>query len=58
MLSGAQVPLCILIDGWMTCDFLSFLIVFQSYQDDGMVTGKLCAMKSIYSPKDFHLRGS
>ena len=23
-----------LMDGWMTCDFTSFLTVFQSYQDD------------------------
>ena len=22
------------MDGWMTCDFMSFLTVFQSYQDD------------------------
>ena len=22
------------MDGWMTCDFTSFLTVFQSYQDD------------------------
>ena len=22
------------MDGWMTCDFTSFLKVFQSYQDD------------------------
>ena len=25
------------MDGWMTCDFMSFLNVFQSYQDDGWV---------------------
>ena len=30
------------IDGWMTCDFTSFLTVFQSYQDDGKVTMKGC----------------
>ena len=25
---------CYMMDGWMTCDFTSFLTVFQSYQDD------------------------
>ena len=24
-------------DGWMTCDFTSFSILLQSYQDDGML---------------------
>ena len=23
------------LDRWMTCDFMSFSTVFQSYQDDG-----------------------
>ena len=23
------------LDGWITCDFTSFLAVFQSYQNDG-----------------------
>ena len=26
-----------LLNGWITCDFVSFSIVFQSYQDDGKV---------------------
>ena len=25
------------IDGWMTCDFMSFSTVFQLYEDDGRV---------------------
>ena len=29
-------------DGWMTCDFTSFLTVFQSYQDDGRMIMKVC----------------
>ena len=24
------------MDGWMTCDLMSFSTVFQSYQDDGL----------------------
>ena len=31
------------IDGWMTWDFTSFSIVFQSYQDDGQMIMKGCA---------------
>ena len=30
------------IDGWMTCDFTSFLTVFQSYQDDVWMIMKGC----------------
>ena len=26
------------LDGWMTCNFTSFLTVFQSYQDDVRMT--------------------
>ena len=33
------------MDGWMTCDFTSFSTVFQSYQDDGRLIMKDCAMK-------------
>ena len=29
-------------DGWMTCDFTSYLTVFQSYQDDGRSIIKGC----------------
>ena len=28
------------VDGWMTCDFTSFLTVFLSYQDDGRLIMK------------------
>ena len=31
-----------LMDGWMTCDFMSFLTVFQSYQDDVWMIMKGC----------------
>ena len=29
-------------DGWMTCDFTSFLTVLQSYQDDERLIMKDC----------------
>ena len=32
------------MDGWMTCDFTSFLTVFQSYQADVKMIMKGCAM--------------
>ena len=28
--------------GWMTCNFMSFSTVFQSYQDDGQMIMKGC----------------
>ena len=28
------------MDGWMNCDFTSFSIVFQTYQDDGRLIMK------------------
>ena len=31
-------------DGWMTCDFTSFLTVFQSYQDDRRTIMKGCVL--------------
>ena len=35
--------------GWMTCDFASFLTVFQSYQDDIRMTMKGCVQwNSVY----------
>ena len=37
------------MDGWMTCDFTSFLTVFQSYQDDVWMIMKGCVQwNSIY----------
>ena len=35
----------LLLDGWMNCDFMSFSTVFQSYQDDGRLLLKGCAME-------------
>ena len=36
-------------DGWMTCDFTSFLTVFQSYQDDvGMIMRGCVQWNSVY----------
>ena len=32
---------CVCMDGWTTCDFMSFLTEFQSYQDNE----RLCAME-------------
>ena len=37
------------MDGWMTCDFTSFLTVFQSYQDDVRMIMKGCVQwNSVY----------
>ena len=37
------------IDGWMTCNFTSFLTVFQSYQDDvGMIMRGCVQWNSVY----------
>ena len=42
------------MDGWMTCDFTSFLTVFQSYQDDVQMIMKGCVQwTSVYSWEDF-----
>ena len=40
--------------GWMTCDFTSFLTVFQSYQDDVWMIMKGCVqLNSVYGWEDF-----
>ena len=42
--------------GWdgMTCNFMSFSTVFQSYQDDGRLIMKGCVQwSSIYGSEDF-----
>ena len=31
------------MDGWTTCEFTSFSIVFQSYQDNGQMISKAAA---------------
>ena len=37
------------LDGWMNCDFTSFLTVFQSYQDDVRMIMKGCVQwNSVY----------
>ena len=37
------------MDGWMTCNFTSFLTVFQSYQDDVWMIMKGCVQwNSVY----------
>ena len=33
---------------WTTYDFTSFSTVFQSYQDDGRMIMKVCAMGPVY----------
>ena len=51
---GLQTPGRVIVvkgwmDGWMTCDFTSFLTVFQSYQDDGWMIMKGCVQwNSVY----------
>ena len=47
------------MDGWMTCDCMSFLTVFQSYQDDGRLIMKVCVQwekfgKEMYRTYPFH----
>ena len=38
-----------IIDGWMTCDFTSFLTVFQSYQENVWMIMKGCVQwNSVY----------
>ena len=38
----------------MTCDFMSFSTVFQSYQEDGQVVMKGCVQwKPVCDSKDF-----
>ena len=42
------------MNGWMTCDFTSFVTVFQSYQDDVWVKMRGCVQwNSFYGWKDF-----
>ena len=44
------------MDGWMTCDFTSFLTVFQSYQDVvGMIMRGCVQWNSVYGWEDFNL---
>ena len=40
-------------DGWMTCRFTFFSILFRSYQADKNANKRLCAMESHYGGKDF-----
>ena len=46
MTSAKLMPKSVKSDGWldvwMTCDFVSFSTVFQSYQDNGQVIMKGC----------------
>ena len=49
MQSPIYIYIYIYIDGWMTCDFTSFLTVFQSYQDDDWMIMKGCVQwNSVY----------
>ena len=42
------------LDGWMTCDFMSFQTVFQEYQDDvWMIMNGCVQWNSIYDWEDF-----
>ena len=44
----------LLDDGWIICDFTSFLIVFQSYKDDGRLIVKGCVQWNfVYGCEDF-----
>ena len=47
-------PIAADLDGWMTCDFTSFLTVFKSYQDDVWMIMKGCVQwNSVYGWEDF-----
>ena len=58
--SGSELQLNLSYwDGWMTCNFTSFLTAFQSYQDDGRLIMKGCAMELRLWLRRFRLeRGS
>ena len=45
----------LLIEGWMACDFTSFLSVFQSHQDDERDNETLCAMQPRLQLRRFRL---
>ena len=38
-----SIDLALIIDGWMTCNFSSFLTVFQLYENDERMIMKGCA---------------
>ena len=43
----------ICIDGWMTCDFMSFLTVFHLYKDNGwMIMKGVCNVILMIDLKD------
>ena len=43
------------MDGWMTCDFTSFITVFQSNQDDLWIMKGCVQGNSVYGGEDFTL---
>ena len=48
----------LLLDEWMTCDFMSFSTVFQSYQDNGRLIMNGCVQwNSIYGCEDLPQAG-
>ena len=52
---GSKVNLEFSTDGLMTCNFTSFLSVFQLYQHDESVIMKDCAVESLLGLKRFLL---
>ena len=46
-----------MMNGWMICDFMSFLIVFQSYQDDGGVIMKGCVQWNSFTVEKISPQG-
>ena len=36
----------VMMDGWMTCNFMSVSTVFQSYGDDGQMIMKGCVQRN------------
>ena len=51
--------LCHVMDVWMTCDFMTFSTVFQSYQEDGRIIMKDCVQwNPVYGWEEFTSSGA
>ena len=52
-----KFPVKVSVDGWMTCNIMSFSTIFRSYNYAGRATMKDCAQwKSVMGGKIFHLK--
>ena len=56
MLESRCTEFYLRLDGWMTCDFMSFSTVFQSYQDNERLIMKgRCTVEKISYPVGLEL---